>query len=233
MGIMHKIKSKIIHNNSEPSQLSSNNIERKDEDINYCPNCGAQIDKFSYYCSECGNQIQKNESKNQIDKKLNDKQKEIERNKKVAKSMRESNERNKILREIQKDKKGFSDKREEQNNSNIDKKRKEIKRNMIVAKAMRKSHKENLNKLESNKEHNNISRERKITPSIRIKVFERDNYTCQICGRNNRQDNVKLEVDHKIPVSKGGSDDISNLQTLCFDCNRGKSNKILDNHLRN
>jgi hypothetical protein len=89
---------------------------------------------------------------------------------------------------------------------------------------------ENFNQVNDVNEHSN-QRIRNVSKSIRINVFERDNYTCQICGRNVKEDNVKLEIDHIIPVSKGGSDDISNLQTLCFDCNRGKSNKILHNQL--
>lgn len=75
------------------------------------------------------------------------------------------------------------------------------------------------------------TRKRNIPLSTRIKVFERDNYTCRICGRNPTEDNVKLEVDHIIPFSQGGSNKIDNLQTLCFDCNRGKSDKILKNHI--
>jgi|JI8StandDraft_1071087.scaffolds.fasta_scaffold50976_3 5-methylcytosine-specific restriction endonuclease McrA len=31
-----------------------------------------------------------------------------------------------------------------------------------------------------------------------------------------------LEVDHKLAVSKGGTNDIENLLILCFRCNRGK-----------
>ena len=60
----------------------------------------------------------------------------------------------------------------------------------------------------------------------RFNIFKRDNYCCQICGRNVR-DGVKLEVDHKIPVSKGGKSILSNLWTLCFDCNRGKRTEAL------
>ncbi len=52
----------------------------------------------------------------------------------------------------------------------------------------------------------------------RFFVFKRDRYRCRICGRSG----VVLEVDHKIPVAQGGSDVLDNLQTLCFDCNRGK-----------
>jgi len=54
----------------------------------------------------------------------------------------------------------------------------------------------------------------------RFLVFKRDEFTCVMCERSGR--GVKLEVDHKIPLSKGGTDDLDNLQTLCFECNRGK-----------
>lgn len=56
---------------------------------------------------------------------------------------------------------------------------------------------------------------------VRFAVLRRDGYRCRICGRD-AQDGVKLEVDHKIPCAKGGTDDPLNLWTLCFDCNRGK-----------
>jgi hypothetical protein len=52
----------------------------------------------------------------------------------------------------------------------------------------------------------------------RFFVFKRDRYRCRICGRSG----IELEVDHKVPVAQGGSDALDNLQTLCFDCNRGK-----------
>lgn len=65
---------------------------------------------------------------------------------------------------------------------------------------------------------------RKMTNSMRYDVLKRDNYRCIICGKG-RYDGVKLEVDHIVPVSKGGKTEISNLQTLCDRCNSGKSNK--------
>lgn len=65
----------------------------------------------------------------------------------------------------------------------------------------------------------------KMGDSLRYDVLKRDKFKCQICGRTSK-DNVKLEVDHIIPVSKGGKTEISNLQTLCERCNRGKSNKM-------
>jgi len=61
---------------------------------------------------------------------------------------------------------------------------------------------------------------RKLTKKIRFEVFKRDNFTCQYCGKTPPA--ITLEVDHIMPISKGGNDDINNLITSCFGCNRGK-----------
>jgi HNH endonuclease/Homing endonuclease associated repeat len=58
----------------------------------------------------------------------------------------------------------------------------------------------------------------------RFFVLKRDGFTCKMCGANGL--GVKLEVDHITPIAKGGSDDLDNLQTLCFECNRGKRDSI-------
>jgi HNH endonuclease/Homing endonuclease associated repeat len=65
-----------------------------------------------------------------------------------------------------------------------------------------------------------IRSEGRRTLSVRTRffVFKRDHYRCRICRRSG----IELEVDHKVPVAQGGSDALDNLQTLCFDCNRGK-----------
>ncbi len=71
-----------------------------------------------------------------------------------------------------------------------------------------------------------------ITPKIRFEVFKRDDFTCRYCGRKTPQ--VVLEVDHIVPVSKGGGNDIDNLVTSCWECNRGKGATLLtemDNEL--
>jgi 5-methylcytosine-specific restriction endonuclease McrA len=47
---------------------------------------------------------------------------------------------------------------------------------------------------------------------------------CAMCGRSPLEDGVKLQVDHKIPLEWGGTDDPDNLQPLCEECNRGKKN---------
>ena len=63
-----------------------------------------------------------------------------------------------------------------------------------------------------------------LTPELRQKVKMRDNYTCQICGKK-MYDEVGLQIDHIIAVSKGGKTVLSNLQVLCDRCNLKKSNK--------
>jgi 5-methylcytosine-specific restriction endonuclease McrA len=67
-----------------------------------------------------------------------------------------------------------------------------------------------------------IPKRKAISKKIRFLVLERDGFRCCLCGRNAKE--TKLEVDHRIPISKGGTDSLNNLWTLCIDCNRGKSN---------
>jgi hypothetical protein len=64
-----------------------------------------------------------------------------------------------------------------------------------------------------------------VSKSVRFEVFARDAFTCQYCGQ--RPPEVILEVDHIHPHSKGGSDEIINLITACYDCNRGKRAKVI------
>ena len=56
-----------------------------------------------------------------------------------------------------------------------------------------------------------------------IRIFSRDDYTCQYCGARG----IKLECDHVHPVSRGGSHDDSNLVTACVGCNRAKRAKTV------
>lgn len=61
-----------------------------------------------------------------------------------------------------------------------------------------------------------------MPPEVRKYVYERDNYQCKSCGKTNHE--TDLNIDHIIPLSKGGTNDLSNLQTLCRKCNLQKSN---------
>ena len=77
-----------------------------------------------------------------------------------------------------------------------------------------------------------VARRRRIRVSDKNEVFERDNYTCQICGISRDLldsfcyglgDYLLLEADHIQSVSQGGTGrDIDNLQCLCWRCNRKK-----------
>ena len=65
----------------------------------------------------------------------------------------------------------------------------------------------------------------RITAGVRSKVLARDRYRCRHCGISVDLGAV-LHVDHVIPISRGGTSDLINLQTLCQDCNLGKSNRM-------
>lgn len=63
-----------------------------------------------------------------------------------------------------------------------------------------------------------------MTKELRRSVIERDNWTCQICGKY-MPDEVGLHVDHKVSIKKGGRTIPSNLQVACDKCNLSKGSK--------
>lgn len=87
-----------------------------------------------------------------------------------------------------------------------------------------------------------LSQRRYIRSSDKEAVFERDNYTCQICGISRDfledlcpglGDYLLLEADHIRSVKRGGSgDDIDNLQCLCWRCNRKKGGNKTNQEVR-
>lgn len=67
-----------------------------------------------------------------------------------------------------------------------------------------------------------------MTSRLREHIKGRDNYTCKQCGISTQAEpHLLLEVDHIVPVSRGGLTAEENLQTLCWKCNRTKSNKMV------
>lgn len=70
-----------------------------------------------------------------------------------------------------------------------------------------------------------------MSESLRYDILQRDNFRCVLCGASSKEDGVKLEVDHILPVSKGGLSIPSNLRTLCKSCNQGKGAKYNPNGL--
>lgn len=69
-------------------------------------------------------------------------------------------------------------------------------------------------------------------------IFERDNYICQLCGCKTRPDYKSQyhpkypNLDHIIPLSKGGDHSRKNTQCLCFRCNMEKNNTGTGDQLR-
>lgn len=60
-----------------------------------------------------------------------------------------------------------------------------------------------------------------ITRSVRRKVYERDGFACVECDSTE-----DLSLDHIWPWSKGGSDELDNLRTLCRSCNSRKGARV-------
>ncbi len=67
---------------------------------------------------------------------------------------------------------------------------------------------------------------RMLKPGVRWEVLVRDGHRCRGCGRGADEKGVRLEVDHIVPVCAGGTDEISNLRALCYECTRGKGGKM-------
>ena len=64
---------------------------------------------------------------------------------------------------------------------------------------------------------------RAFTPAMKRKAYERQNGICPICHQHFEPN--EMEGDHKTPWSQGGHTTVDNLQMLCINCNRNKSDK--------
>lgn len=65
-----------------------------------------------------------------------------------------------------------------------------------------------------------------FTPEEWIQLKARYDHTCLCCGQ--REPDIRLTIDHVIPISKGGRNDIGNIQPLCRSCNSSKGAKSID-----
>lgn len=61
-----------------------------------------------------------------------------------------------------------------------------------------------------------------VRADVRYRVLAAAKGRCALCGVTSSE--RRIEVDHIIPRSRGGTNDPSNLQALCDECNRGRSN---------
>ncbi len=67
---------------------------------------------------------------------------------------------------------------------------------------------------------------RKISETIQNRVRQRANSLCEYCHASEKWQYVEFTIEHIIPLTKNGTDDIDNLALACFHCNRKKSDKI-------
>lgn len=72
-------------------------------------------------------------------------------------------------------------------------------------------------------EPSNRSKRRSISKKKLIAVMQKSNSTCVACGSTE-----DLHVDHIIPLSRGGTNDLDNLQMLCSRCNLSKGTKTME-----
>lgn len=77
---------------------------------------------------------------------------------------------------------------------------------------------------------NRRSAESKCATKLKFKdwlvIKEKYNYTCLKCGR--KEPEIKLTIDHVIPLSRGGNSSPENIQPLCGKCNCEKHTKVVD-----
>lgn len=71
---------------------------------------------------------------------------------------------------------------------------------------------------------------KKLTPSMRKVVYAKDHGRCYICGKVVDPDS--FEVEHKVPVAKGGTNDLNNLYVACHICNTMKNSMIFEDFMQ-
>lgn len=55
-----------------------------------------------------------------------------------------------------------------------------------------------------------------------LQIVDRDHYVCHVCGQGYDR-NDPWEIDHDVPVARGGTDHLSNLRLCHRSCNRDKA----------
>ena len=78
-----------------------------------------------------------------------------------------------------------------------------------------------LRKMRASNEGSRTERRQRIPDDVKLYVWERDEGRCRNCGADE-----DLQYDHIIPVAKGGGNSHQNIQLLCGNCNRQKSDNI-------
>lgn len=95
-----------------------------------------------------------------------------------------------------------------------------------ITRQKKESLKRNASKTDSSKKRA-LDRNRYI--KFRFQVLSRDSFCCRYCGK--RPPEVILEIDHVVPRSKGGESKEENYVASCRECNSGKFDVLLEEHL--
>ncbi len=66
----------------------------------------------------------------------------------------------------------------------------------------------------------------KLSETIQQQVRDRARHLCEYCHASEQWQYVRFTVDHWMPLSLGGGDDLHNLALACFHCNRRKTNRV-------
>lgn len=65
-----------------------------------------------------------------------------------------------------------------------------------------------------------VNNTKQIAPRLRYTILKRDGFQCLLCGATAQS--TRLEVDHIIPRAQGGEHAMTNMRTLCIECNTGR-----------
>lgn len=67
----------------------------------------------------------------------------------------------------------------------------------------------------------------KIPETIRQEVRQRAKYLCEYCHASEQWQYIRFTIDHIVPLTQGGTDEVDNLALACFHCNRRKSDRLM------
>lgn len=68
---------------------------------------------------------------------------------------------------------------------------------------------------------------KKFKKHERQEIFERDNFTCQLCKKDLSELPTERVLDHRIPLSQFGTNALSNIWLLCMKCDREKKSTVI------